>query len=262
MARPSLERLLWASNSTRPPPRGRFRGRHVAIKDDILQGISNESRPHGKVPDSCIYKSRAPGIVQDLHVGKPDLSDGTRTPLYGVRAAHSGVPRFWDREYPGLNQGQAGVRSRHVSGPYRIRFRSPPRRRPDAATWPTARDVSQRAEPDVRPLGHAASVFIADKARRLSIPLAGDVPPRHLMSPVHSIGRQCAASAFNEPCPLYWRAVTRPSRRRRACPFHWLAAHPYCLMHYTHHDSHVTEEATATYQYCMDYGCYGAQEIA
>jgi hypothetical protein len=42
-----------------------------------------------------------------------------------------------------------------VSGPYHVRFCSPPRQRPDAATWPTARDVSQRAEPDVRPLGRA-----------------------------------------------------------------------------------------------------------
>jgi hypothetical protein len=73
-----------------------------------------------------------------------------------------------------------------VSGPYRIRFRSMLRRRPDATAWPTARDVSQRAEPDVRLLGRASYAFIADKARRLSIPLAGDVPPQHLMCPIHS----------------------------------------------------------------------------
>jgi hypothetical protein len=73
-----------------------------------------------------------------------------------------------------------------VSGPYRLRSCSPLRRRPDAATWPTARDVSQRAEPDVRPLGRASPAFIADKARRLSIPLAGDVSPQHLICPVHS----------------------------------------------------------------------------
>jgi hypothetical protein len=77
-----------------------------------------------------------------------------------------------------------------VSRPYRIRFCSPPRRRPDAAAWPTARDVSQRAEPDVRPLGYVTSAFIEDKARRLSIPLAGGVPPRHLLRPVHSSGRR------------------------------------------------------------------------
>jgi hypothetical protein len=130
-----------------------------------------------------------------------------------------------------------------VSGPYRVHFCSSLRRRPDAATWPTTRDVSQRAEPDVRPLGRAASTFIADKARRLSIPLAGDVPPRHLMSPVCSTGRRCTASAFNVPCPLCWQAAIRPSRRRRACPFHWQAVRPCCSVHYAHHHSHITEEA-------------------
>jgi hypothetical protein len=71
-------------------------------------------------------------------------------------------------EFLGLSQGQAGVRSRHVSGPYRVRFCSPLKRRPDVAMWPTARDVSQRADPNVRPLSRASSAFIADKARRLS----------------------------------------------------------------------------------------------
>jgi hypothetical protein len=130
-----------------------------------------------------------------------------------------------------------------VSGPYRVRFSSPLRRRPDAATWPTARDVSQRAEPGVRPLGRATSAFIVDKACRLSIPLVGDVPPRHLMSPIHSTGRRCAASAFNVPCPLRWQAATRPSHRRRAYPFHWQAVRPCCGVHYAHHHSRVTEEA-------------------
>jgi hypothetical protein len=37
-------------------------------------------------------------------------------------------------------------------------------------------------EPDVRPLVYAASAFIADKARRLSIPLADGVSPLHLLS--------------------------------------------------------------------------------
>jgi hypothetical protein len=55
--------------------------------------------------------------------------------------------------------------------------------------WPIARDVSQRAEPDVRPLGYEASAFIEDKVRRLSIPLAGGVPPLHVLRPVHSSGR-------------------------------------------------------------------------
>jgi hypothetical protein len=49
----------------------------------------------------------------------------------------------------------------------------------------------------------------------LSIPLAGSVPPQHLMRPVHS------------------------ADRRHACLFHWQAARPCCCMHYTHHHSYV-----------------------
>jgi hypothetical protein len=71
-----------------------------------------------------------------------------------------------------------------------VRFRSLLRRRPDAATWPIARDVSQRAEPDVRSLGHTASTFIVKNTRHLSIPLTDDVLPQHLMCPVHSASKQ------------------------------------------------------------------------
>jgi hypothetical protein len=188
------------------PPRGQLRGRHVAREGNILQGIVSESGPPWESVGPLHIQSGPLGMVHDLHVSKPDPSDGIWTPLCGVRAAHSRVPRFWDREYPGLNQGQAGVQSRHVSGPYHIRFCSPPRR-PNAAAWPTARDVSQRAEPDVGPRGCATSAFIADKARRLSIPLAGGVPPLHLLSPIHSTGRRCATSAFNEPYPFRWQAM-------------------------------------------------------
>jgi hypothetical protein len=62
-----------------------------------------------------------------------------------------------------------------------MRLRSPLRRRPVAATWLVARDVSQRAEPDVRPLGRAVSAFIAERTRCLSTLLTGDVPPQHLL---------------------------------------------------------------------------------
>jgi hypothetical protein len=61
-----------------------------------------------------------------------------------------------------LIRSQAGVWSRHVSrpdlvgsGPYHIHSLSPRRRRPYAATWPTARGVSQRAEPGIKPVGYA-----------------------------------------------------------------------------------------------------------
>jgi hypothetical protein len=71
-----------------------------------------------------------------------------------------------------------------------VSLRSPLRRRPDATTWLVSRDISQRAEPDVRPLGHVVSAFIAETTRRLSTLLTGDVPPQHLMCPVHSAGRR------------------------------------------------------------------------
>jgi hypothetical protein len=102
----------------------------------------------------------------------------------------SSTTRSRDEKYPGLSQGRTGVRHRHLSGSCQARFRSPLRRGPGAATWPTARDVSQRAESDVRPQGHTISAFIAEIARRLSALQTGDVPTRHLMCPVHSDGRQ------------------------------------------------------------------------
>jgi hypothetical protein len=99
-----------------------------------------------------------------------------------------------------------------VSGPYPACIRSPLRRRPNAATWLVARDVSQRAEPDVRPLGRTVSAFIVERTRRLSTLLTGDVPPQHLLRPIHSTGRRCQGhpadgapvqSIVETVCPCY-----------------------------------------------------------
>jgi hypothetical protein len=81
-------------------------------------------------------------------------------PPYGVWAAHSGVPGFQDRTYPDLNQDPGGgpkpTRVQTWYGGIRtLHFCSPLRRRPDAATWHTERDISQRAEPGMTPLGYA-----------------------------------------------------------------------------------------------------------
>jgi hypothetical protein len=138
-----------------------------------------------------------------------------------------------------------------VSRPYYVRFCSLLRRRPDAATWPTARDVSQRADPDVRPLSHATSAFIADKARHLSIPLAGDVSSRHLMSPVHSTGGQCAASAFNVPCPLHWQAACLSIPLAGNMPVLRCTLCSSSLVRY--------RGSSATYQYYMHYEHYGTR---
>jgi hypothetical protein len=68
-----------------------------------------------------------------------------------------------------------------------VHLRSPPKQRPAAVAWLVACDISQRAEPDV---SHAVSAFIAERTRRLPTLLTGDVPPQHLMRPVHSAGRR------------------------------------------------------------------------
>jgi hypothetical protein len=95
-----------------------------------------------------------------------------------------------------------------------VRLRSPLMRRPDAATWLVARDISQRAEPDVRPLGRAASAFIAERTRRLSTPLIGNVPPQHLMRPVHSAGRRRHGHpADGAPIQFVVKQYTRVTRR-------------------------------------------------
>jgi hypothetical protein len=108
--------------------------------------------------------------------------DGVQIPSSKVRA----TTRPRDRRYPDISKGLVLT---HVR-PYPMRLRSPLRRRPAAAAWLVARDVSQRARPDVRPLGRAVSAFIAERTRRLSTLLTGDVPPQHLICPVHSVGRQ------------------------------------------------------------------------
>jgi hypothetical protein len=222
----------------------------VAREDDILQDISSGSGPPWEGARPLYVRTGSPGKVQNLH-GR------AQTPLCRVQATHSKVPGYRDKEYPGLDQSQEGVRSRHVSKPYCVRFRSSLRRRPDAAAWPTARDVSQRAEPDVRLLGRASSAFIADKTRRLT----GDVPPRHLMSPVHFTNKRCVASAFIVPCPLRWPAATRPSCRRRACLFCWQAVRPCCGIRCAHHHSYVAREASAARQCYADRGYQGARRL-
>jgi hypothetical protein len=160
-------------------------------------------------------------MVRDLHVSKPDPSDGTRTPLCEVRAAHSKVPgQNMHEPWTGPRRGSGDDTCPDLvwCGPVRMRHCSPPRRRPDAATWPTARDVSRRAEPDVRPPGYTAPAFIADKTRRLSIPLTGDVSPQHLMSPVHSTSRDVPPRHLM--CPVHSAGWQRTGRPAGSVPVH------------------------------------------
>jgi hypothetical protein len=105
--------------------------------------------PHGKVPDPCTCR--------------PDHRERTRTPTDatwtpgmgpGPLCVGSGSPTAGSRDSM-IENTQALLKVRQGSsvdtclgpvwcGPIRIRYCSPPRRRPDAATWPTTRDISQR----------------------------------------------------------------------------------------------------------------------
>jgi hypothetical protein len=183
--------------------------------------------PHGKVSDPCIR-------VPDHRAGSRTLADTDRTPRTGPGplCVRSGPPSAGSRD-PGTKNTQALIKARWGPKPTRVQ------------TIPCTLLLPAQAEtrcchvaycPWHKPAGGAwrkasgprGAAFIADKARHLSIPLAGDVPSRHLMSPatplagdvppqhlicpvhsadgrrlghpaggvpVHSIGRQCARAA-------------------------------------------------------------------
>jgi hypothetical protein len=122
-------------------------------------------------------------------------------------------------------------------------MRSPLRRRPDAATWLIARDISQPAEPDVRPLDRADSVFITERMRRLSTLLTGDVPPQHLLRPVHSAGRR------RQGHPADGAPVQSTVETVRPC----------CAVHYTHHP--LYEKLPPARRGYADLGCQGTRKL-
>jgi hypothetical protein len=100
----------------------------------------------------------------------------------------------------------------------------PAQGRLDAATRPTARDISQRAEPDVRPLGHVVSAFITDRTRRLT----GDVPPQHLMRPVALLadGDQTIPHATCLSIPVAGGATILPHAPRSSSLVHGQGSFP------------------------------------
>jgi hypothetical protein len=94
--------------------------------------------------------------------------------------------RSRDRGYPGVSKGPVLTRVQALSCALALLAQAETR----CCHVACCRDISQRAEPDVRPLGRAVSAFIAERIRRLSTLLTGDVPPQHLICPVHSAGRR------------------------------------------------------------------------
>jgi hypothetical protein len=151
----------WAGyNSTSPHHMGGSGAATCPEKVIYSKASTVSPDPHGKVPDPCIY-----GL--GLQVWSRTSTCANRTPTMGSRPMGSRPPTVGSQgsrteRTRTLIRTQTGVRSRHVSrpdlvgsGPYHIHSCSPCRRRPDATTWPAARGVSQRAEPDIKPLGYA-----------------------------------------------------------------------------------------------------------
>jgi hypothetical protein len=77
-----------------------------------------------------------------------------------------------------------------VSRPYPACSRYPRGWRPAAAVWLVTRDISQRAEPYVRPLKPRGLCIYCGEDAPPATMLTDDVPSRHLMRPVLSAGRR------------------------------------------------------------------------
>jgi hypothetical protein len=154
---------------------------------------------------------RPPIMVRDSQVSMSGPLDEVQIPSSKERA----TTRSRDRGYPGISKGPVLTRVR----PYPVCLRSLLRRRPTAAAWLVARDISRWAEPDVRPL----------KPHGLCIYCGVDAPP------THSADRRCALSAFNAPCPVRWQAAPGPSYRWHTCPVHCQTVCPCCAAHCAHH---------------------------
>jgi hypothetical protein len=75
------------------PPRGRLRGRHVAREGDVLQGIDSESGPPWESAEPLDIQSGPPGWSRTPTCTDRTPRMGYGPPPYGVRNAHSGVPR-------------------------------------------------------------------------------------------------------------------------------------------------------------------------
>ena len=96
---------------------------------------------------------------------------------------------------PGLSKvpRRGGLRHRLGSGADTcpdFALRSPLRRRPAAAAWLVARDISQQVEPDARPIQPCSLCIYCGEDAPPATTLTGDVPSRHLMRPVPSAGRR------------------------------------------------------------------------
>jgi hypothetical protein len=85
-----------------------------------------------------------------------------------------------------------------------------------------ARDISQRAERDVRPLRPRSLCIYCGKDAPRATTLTDDVPPQHLMCPVHSAGRRRQTarlfSLLSNSAPVPCGALCSSSLIREASP--------------------------------------------
>jgi hypothetical protein len=145
-----------------------------------------------------------------------------QTSLYGVHAAHDGVPGVQDRTYPGLNQGPGG-------GPVPTRVQ----------TWSGG----------IRTLSHTLLLPAQAETRCCHVAYCARRKPTG--------GTWHEASglrAYSHSLQIR-RAPVHPSDRRRAQS---TLRGPCCYSHVTiaramtHHYSHVTKKRVTAYQCCMD----------
>jgi hypothetical protein len=139
------------------PPRGRLLGRHVARKGDVLQSIDSESGPPWESAGPLDIRSGPPGWSRT-----PTCTDRTPRmgsgppppPPYGVRTAHSGIPRPYLRPRRGSGADTCSVLLRCASD---LSAYTPAPRSGGTPMLPRGilRGLSQRAEPSMTPLGYA-----------------------------------------------------------------------------------------------------------
>jgi hypothetical protein len=180
--------------------------------------------PHGKVSDHWIYSpdlqvwSRTPTCTDRT----PRMGSGPPPPPYGVRVAHSRVPRFQDITHPGLNQGPGGgpvpTRVQIWSGGIRI--------------YPHTLLLPAQAE--------TRCCHVAYCARHKPTggtwhDASGLRAPSHSLrirrAPVHSTDRWRAQSMIRGPCSYSHVTISRAM---------------------THHYSYVSKKRVTVYQCCMD----------
>jgi hypothetical protein len=109
----------------------------------------------------------------------PGPSGRPQVPPSKVRALASSR----DGEDPGLSKGPVLTRVQALPCASRSG------QKPAAAAWLVARDVSQRAGPDVRPITPRDLCIYCGEDVPPATTLTSDVPYQHLMRPVQSAGR-------------------------------------------------------------------------